>query len=179
MQDRLRQDDWLTRTERRDVALIREAENLHGNLPAAELARLTGLSSDKVHKVRLAMASKPLTLDMGPRDESGWDGGLDDHYDPAGAETTESAVHARELLTAGVDALTRQDELVRVVVALHYFLEWSLTEIADVLGLSEPRVRALRAEGEQAAHRAMLEAATETLAPPASEVGKAEGARLR
>lgn len=150
--DELRRLDWVPRSvhekARRVQAAIQELEQRKGALPEPEeIAAALGLTSDDYEQLLLEI--KPATfvcLDSAVvTDESG--GGL--RYESvADASQEDPCQHAsrNELTRLILERLEQLPEMQRKVLALYYFEDLRLREIAEVFGVTESRICQIHAQ---------------------------------
>ena len=78
---------------------------------------------------------------------------------PDETAATESQVHVRAVLVAGIRALAAQPPLCQLVCVLYYFCGWPQARIADQLGRNDSLVNGMLARGCKAVLDAMADAA--------------------
>lgn len=151
--DSTRTRDWATRSLRREMRTVREAEGSfaeqHGRNPdSAELASVLGMSTEKLASHQAAAATANLLhLDhviTGSDDgESTLSERLEER-DPA--SIPEESLEHRELVGTTRSAVAHLPEVQREVVQRYYFGGELLRDIADSLGVTEARVSQIRSE---------------------------------
>jgi RNA polymerase sigma factor for flagellar operon FliA len=108
-----------------------------GRAPSAgELAKATGMTLDELHRTRGD------AVQLASIEECYSETDLAFAADDAGAEATLLQNEDRELLIAAIGALPERHQL---VIQLYFVEELNLSEIAEVLGVSVPRVHQLKA----------------------------------
>ncbi len=134
--DSIRAHDWIPRSVRRtqreaELAGARLREELGREATDAEICGALGISSRKLSE---ALEATSIGL-------SG-EHGLESVVDPCpGAEVLLEEETNRQLLMNSVKDLPARDQL---IIALSFFEEMTLSEIGDLLGVSESRVCQLR-----------------------------------
>lgn len=150
--DELRRNDHLprrlrTRSDEISRAKTQLAKKLGREASPEEVASELKLDVEEVANVEMASAP-PLPLEDALRETS--------------PETSaEEALSKREAVVAMADGIATLSERLQLVLSLYYVEELTLKEIAQVLGVSEPRVCQLHGEA--------LKKLRETLAPPQPE----------
>lgn len=145
--DVARRQDWSPRQLRQRAARIAQAEerlaNSLGRTPTdREMADSLGLSLEQYEKSLSEIAASnvisfEMLLHTYGGEPMGWVKGI---YDDAEREQPESICQAKELqevLTEGIQSLRENEQM---VLSLYYEQELSMKEIAQVLGVSAPRV---------------------------------------
>ena len=134
--DSIRAHDWIPRSVRRtqreaELASARLREELGREATDAEVAGALGITSRKLSE---ALEAASIGL--------GGEHGLDGVVDPCpGAEVLLEEESNRQLLMRSVKDLPHRDQL---IIALSFFEEMTLSEIGELLGVSESRVCQLR-----------------------------------
>ncbi len=146
--DELRRLDWVPRSvhdkARRVQTTIQELEQKHGEVPTpAQVARALDLSpreyEDLLEEIRPATF---VCLDSapGPDGESDSDSS---RYESIADESQEDPVEAtsrRELSRVIAERISHLPEMQKKVLALYYFEDMRLREIAEVFGVTESRI---------------------------------------
>jgi RNA polymerase sigma factor for flagellar operon FliA len=145
--DELRAMDWVPRSIRFKA---REVEKAHANLEAklnreptdAEVAGQLGISLDELHEVitQISLVSVMALEEVVGGDERGEQRSLIDTLaDAANADPTAGleGQEMRGLLSAAIDSLSERE---KVVITLYYFEGLTLSEIGEILGVTESRV---------------------------------------
>jgi len=150
--DELRRMDWvprLVRDKARKVQAVMQAlEQSKGGLPTeADMARAMKMSISEYQE--LLEEIKPalfICLDAAPGGEDG-DGAspYESIADPS-QENPEESVSQRELATLIVQRLQQLPDIQRKVLALYYFEDLRLREIAEAFGLTESRICQIHAQ---------------------------------
>lgn len=144
MLDELRRQDWFTRTLRKNVRSLNDAqvsiEHLTGReATEEELAKATGLSLMDVRKGLEAMqGQQQLPLDT-------FKDSLSSDEPESGGVPCQEAMH-NELVERLAPLFGRLTERERQVLSLYYTEELNMSEIAEVLGITEGRVSQLRTQ---------------------------------
>jgi len=150
--DSTRTRDWATRSLRREMRTVREAEaafsEAHGQTPdSAELASTLGMSPEKLASHQAAAATANLLhLDHTITGEDG-ESTLAERLEER--DTTvlpEDALENQELIGTARAAVDHLPEVQREVVERYYFGGELLRDIADSLGVTEARVSQIRSE---------------------------------
>lgn len=150
--DELRKMDWIPRSvhakARKIQAAMQQLEQHLGRLPTeAEVARALGLSSREYeHWLDEVRPAAFVSLDSA--------GLLDEGDSPAPYETVADAqqetpaqrASRRELAALIAERLEQLPEMQRKVLALYYFEDMRLREIAEVFGLTESRICQIHAQ---------------------------------
>jgi RNA polymerase sigma factor for flagellar operon FliA len=146
--DELRAMDWVPRSIRFKA---REVEKAHAKLEAnlgraptdAEVAEELGLDLEELHEVitQISLVSvMALEEVVGGGDEKGEQRSLlDTLADAAGSDPT-AALEGHEmrgLLSAAINSLSERE---KIVITLYYFEGLTLSEIGDILGVTESRI---------------------------------------
>ncbi|MBM3879960.1 MAG: FliA/WhiG family RNA polymerase sigma factor [Verrucomicrobia bacterium] len=151
--DELRRLDWVPRSvhakARRVQTVLQELEQQKGEIPTnAEMARALKLSLPEYEE--LLEEIRPVCfvcLDSAHHSGEGDTGGS--HYetvsDPAQQDPVE-CTSRRELARLIAERLEQLPEMQRKVLALYYFEDLRLREIAEVFGLTESRICQIHAQ---------------------------------
>jgi RNA polymerase sigma factor for flagellar operon FliA len=141
MIDELRSWDWAPRAVRArhiqvDRAMHELVSSFHRVPTDEELAKVSGLAVNEVAQT-LQETNVPMTI---PLDEVIADSmpADDDPFESAAAQVS------REVLMAALRDLPERE---RDVIALYYLEELTLSEVGDILGVTQSRVSQLRARG--------------------------------
>jgi len=143
--DGLRQLDWVPRSVRARARQIERAiadfEGSQGRSPSEpELASSLGLDDDQLAEWIGSVASTV----VGTLDHALESGAEPSSLDGGASQQPAVLVEARELRTAMFRALRTLPEREKLVVALYFEEGLTLSEIGDVLGVTESRVSQLR-----------------------------------
>lgn len=152
MIDGLRENDWVPRTIRDKSKKIEEAyhlleQRLMRSPTETEVSEYLGISEKELQQVfyDISLASM-ISIDeaVGEEDEqkTARQTYLVDEMTPQPEKVAENK-NLREVLAKSVDKLPEKE---RLVVSLFYFEELSLTEIAEVMGLSPSRISQLHSK---------------------------------
>jgi RNA polymerase sigma factor for flagellar operon FliA len=149
--DELRKMDWIPRSvhakARKIQTAIQELEQKLGRLPTeTEIARALGLSAREYeHWLDEVRPAAFVSLDSA--------GVLDDDSPPpyesvadSQQETPAQKASRRELAAMIAERLEQLPEMQRKVLALYYFEDMRLREIAEVFGLTESRICQIHAQ---------------------------------
>lgn len=145
--DELRAMDWVPRSIRFKA---REVDKAHTQLEAklgrapsdAEVAEQLGLDLEELHEVitQISLVSVMALEEVVGSDEKGEQRSLlDTLADAAGSDPT-AALEGHEmrgLLSAAINSLTERE---KIVITLYYFEGLTLSEIGDILGVTESRI---------------------------------------
>ena len=151
MVDELRMLDWVPRGVRTKARQIQNAnatlERRLGRAPTdAETAAALGLSADELHATLLDISTSSIVaLDAVWAAPDGDDRlSLHERVDDKKAVDPAEELDSRERREQLSDAIARLPERERLVIALYYYENLQLSEIAEVLGVTESRVSQLR-----------------------------------
>lgn len=159
--DSMRSADWMTRSDRERVKRMTEASP--GGLildrdTDEELAARAGLTVAEVHRARIALNSKPFSLD---EPGAAGDGADLDHRDPPAEESTESREAVNSILAAAVSAIHALPLVqMLLIIERYYYGKATDSELAEATGID---VKLMATELEPAilaVHAAMVQAAT-------------------
>ncbi len=138
--DLVRKNDWMPRDFRKQVKLMEETRMSLGNdATDEEIANALGMDVKKYRKFqRMSVIMNVLSLDMLEDDE-------DEHHSLQLSSRDQSSQpesaflreEARQVLAEAVEHLKEKEKL---VVSLYYVEELNMGQIAQVLGVSEPRI---------------------------------------
>jgi len=142
--DYLRSLDWVPRSVRSRAKRI-DAAHASGAVTAEELAAEASMTIAEVHATNAALARRPVSLDEGDRD-------VPERQD------VEGQARVAELLQAVRETGDRLPRLQRVVLALRYYEEIPLPQIAELLSLDRAQVLAAHDDGARTVREAMLTA---------------------
>jgi RNA polymerase sigma factor for flagellar operon FliA len=140
--DRLRSNDWATRSLREKSRRINYTLNLEEQLTVKELSDRTGLSEKEVRDTLIGMSRAPISLDTashGLENESGESVGLQ----VAEPEGTESQVAVNATLDAFADAVRELPIEERLIVVLHYHQGMELKKAAQLLNITDAAASAI------------------------------------
>ncbi len=152
--DLARKQDWLPRNIRQrakeiDAAVSHLANEL-GRFPTdQEVAGHLGIATDKYQKEAARVAlSNTLSLDalMDARDLEGYHFELSDQDPKLQPETVLEDRELQETLAAGISALQENEQ---IVLSLYYEKNLHMKEIAQVMGVSEPRISQIHSRAIQ------------------------------
>ena len=152
--DLARKQDWLPRNIRQrakeiDAAVSHLANEL-GRFPTdQEVAGHLGIATDKYQKEAARVAlSNTLSLDalMDARDLEGYHFELSDQNPKLQPETVLEDRELQETLAAGISALQENEQ---IVLSLYYEKNLHMKEIAQVMGVSEPRISQIHSRAIQ------------------------------
>jgi len=167
--DELRALDLLPRSARRKAQRIRDAigqleARLHRHPSHDEIAAYLGMDADEFGEALVHASCAVLSLDS-PLDDDSGNGSLSDtltNPERSGALDTIVEQELRQRLSAAIGRLPEREKL---VLALYYYEELTMKEVAQVMEISESRVCQLHAKAILTL-RAALDAET----PEASHV---------
>lgn len=133
--DELRSQDSMTRHGRRQLSdvskTIRKLEAELGRAPEEqEVAEALGIDLEAYHKLTEQLSRAPTLANLGALDPD----------DVAGSEDSHDEVEQGELKQQLVLALGKLPERTQTVIALYYQEECTLSEIGQIIGVSESRV---------------------------------------
>jgi RNA polymerase sigma factor for flagellar operon FliA len=143
--DAMRSSDWVTRSVRSRARRLRDAGQDLGRTDQ-ELADASGMPVAQVRETLAGIARRPVSFDPA----------LHDVEDLASAE---GSVMMGSVLQAAVAAMHALSSAGQVILVFHYYLQRSLGQIAEDLGLTADRAAELHNEGVVAVHAAMARAA--------------------
>ena len=152
--DLARKQDWLPRNIRQrakeiDAAVSNLANEL-GRFPTdQEVAQHLGIPTDKYQKEAARVAlSNTLSLDalMDARDMEGGRFELSDQDPKLQPETVLEDRELQETLAAGISSLQENEQ---IVLSLYYEKNLHMKEIAQVMGVSEPRISQIHSRAIQ------------------------------
>jgi RNA polymerase sigma factor for flagellar operon FliA len=156
MLDELRRMDWVPRSihdkARKVQAVVTSLEQAHGQLPQeAQIAQALKMSpaeyAEMMEEIRPAAF---VCLDAAPAAE--WDG-EESHHESIADEAQENPVEGaarRELASLIADRLQALPPMQRQVLALYYFEDLRLREIAATFGVTESRICQIHAQAVRA-----------------------------
>jgi RNA polymerase sigma factor for flagellar operon FliA len=137
--DRLRSNDWATRSLREKSRKIRDAAPDDKSLTVSELAQLTGLTEKEVKDTIVGISRAPISLDLavqGLANEAGDSPGLQ----VAQPEDTEGSASVNAMLETFADAVRELPIEQRLVVVLHYYSGVQLKKISSLLDVQDSQV---------------------------------------
>lgn len=145
--DGLRAGDWVPRSVREDIrrvgAATSELERQLGRAPTqGEVARELGLSTAELQE-KYRLASYTTVLSIGSHD-------LGEAETPPPFELPERSADVPANVLDAVRGLPERD---KIIVALHYWENFTLAEIGAVMGVSESRVSQLHTRAMTALRR--------------------------
>jgi RNA polymerase sigma factor FliA len=144
MLDYLRSQDWVTRSARTKAKALREAGQDRG-LSDAELARATGMDIAEVRATNAAVSARPVSIDAEP-------------YDVAGSDDVEGQAVVSQVLAAMSGVIGRLDDRERVIMALRYYHNMTVPELAAYVGVTPDEAVRLHQEVILECHAEMLKA---------------------
>lgn len=144
--DELRKLDWVPRSVHRKARkiqfAIQEIEQRHGRMPTdQEVARELNISlAEYQHWLAEVRPATFVCLDAAQNSDS--DDGATNYETVAdqSAESPESEVNRRELTDLIAARILQLPEMQRKVIALYYFEDMRLREIAEAFGVTESRI---------------------------------------
>lgn len=148
--DAMRSQDWVTRSARTKVKLLRE----HGSeigASEAELVSATGLTAREIRDAEAALAARPVSFDS-----LSAEGTPHDVTDPA--VDVEGSAIVSGVLTAAATVIGSLDETSRYLVVFRYYEGMSLAAAAAALGVELAEARAAWEAAVVAIHDEMLKA---------------------
>lgn len=151
--DSTRTRDWATRSLRREMRTVREAEaafsDTHGRTPdSVELAATLGMTPEKLAAHQAAAATANLLhLDHTVSGGEEGDSTLAERLEERDSSVLpEDSLENQELIGTARSAVEHLPEVQREVVERYYFGGELLRDIADSLGVTEARVSQIRSE---------------------------------
>lgn len=150
--DELRRMDWMPRSvhakARKVQAAMQQLEQEHGRVPTdAEVAKALGLTPAEYEQWLAEI--RPATfvcLDAVSPDDRNEGGDPHDAIADPRQETPEALAHRRELSRLIAERLQELPEMQRKVLALYYFEDLRLREIAAAFHLTESRICQIHAQ---------------------------------
>jgi len=138
--DLVRKNDWMPRDFRKQVRLMEEARIALGGDPTdEEIAASIGMDVKKYRKIqRMSVIMNVLSLDMLVDDEEEHQS-LQLSSKDTGSQPEKAFLQeeSRQLLAEAVSSLKEKEQL---VISLYYVEELNMGQIAQILGVSEPRI---------------------------------------
>jgi RNA polymerase sigma factor FliA len=131
--DNLRSVDWATRSRRTKAKQIQQADQGMG-LSEEDIAEKTGLTIDEVHSTIAFMAKKPVSFDAG----------IAEMYEPRITDVASTA-ESNSLLDTAVDAIKECTFDQQIILALHYYQDMELQDVASLMGISPAKASQLHA----------------------------------
>ena len=152
--DLARKQDWLPRNIRQRAKEIDQAvsglANELGRFPTdQEVARHLGISTDKYQKEAARVAlSNTLSLDalMDARDLEGYRFELTSEDQSIQPDSVLQEQEMQEMLAKGISALQENEQ---IVLSLYYEKNLHMKEVAQVMGVSEPRISQIHSRAIQ------------------------------
>ncbi len=152
--DLARKQDWLPRNIRQRAKEIDQAvsglANELGRFPTdQEVARHLGISTDKYQKEAARVAlSNTLSLDalMDARDMDGYRFELTSEDPSSQPESVLAEQELQQVLAQGIAALQENEQ---IVLSLYYEKNLHMKEVAQVMGVSEPRISQIHSRAIQ------------------------------
>lgn len=160
--DLARKQDWLPRNIRQRAkeidAAVSQLANELGRFPSdQEVAEHLGIATDKYQKEAARVAlSNTLSLDalLDARDLEGYRFELSDQDPKLQPETVLEEQELQETLAAGIASLQENEQ---IVLSLYYEKNLHMKEIAQVMGVSEPRISQIHSRAIQKLREHMVE----------------------
>lgn len=142
--DLVRKNDWMPRDFRKQVKAIEDAQTSLGRslgrTPSdEEIAQVLGMDIRKFRKFqRLSVMMNVLSLDM-ITDEEGEHQSLQLSNGDADSQPEKAFLkgESRQVLAEAVNSLKEKEKM---VISLYYVEEMNMGQIAQILGVSEPRI---------------------------------------
>lgn len=138
--DLVRKNDWMPRDFRKQVRMMEDARIALGNeATEEEIAKHIGMDVKKYRKIqRMSVIMNVLSLDMLVDEE-------DEHQSlqlssrDASSQPEKAFLQeeSKQLLSEAVRSLKEKEQL---VISLYYVEELNMGQIAQVMGVSEPRI---------------------------------------
>jgi RNA polymerase sigma factor for flagellar operon FliA len=144
--DHMRALDWVPRSVRNKAKRI-DAAHAQGAKSTAELAHGAGMTLAELHATQAALARRPVSLDDGERDVA----------EQQGVEGSTTVAQILAAVRHAGHSLPREQ---RVVLALRYWEEMGIPQIALALGMSRGAVTAAHDAGVRAVREAMAAVAS-------------------
>ncbi|MEE8885097.1 MAG: FliA/WhiG family RNA polymerase sigma factor [Eubacteriales bacterium] len=147
--DLVRKNDWMPRNYHRDRKSIEKAvETLtrkKGSAPSDdELVKYLSIDEKKLHKIRrMSRMGNVLSLDMTYNDN---DETILQVPSDKVSEQPEQSLLKNEQKKVLAEAIEKLQDKEKTVISLYYVEELNMNEIADVMGVSQPRVSQLHAQ---------------------------------
>jgi len=158
IRDKIRSEDWATRTLRSKSTRLKAAGQDEG-VSIAELAERTGMSTSEINKVNARLAAKPVSLDAkmstGDFDSASNEVQLKEDID------TEGIAFANSMINTFVSTLKTMSPESQVVIVLHYYSKLDLRKVAEELNLPETKVSQIHSNAIVAVREALMDAAQE------------------
>lgn len=123
--DAMRKDDWATRSLRQKSKKLRAAGQDRG-ASVEDMSAHTGMSSKDINETIHGMSQRPVSLEA-------------EEIDAPVIQSVESSVLVTSLLEALVSVIMRMDPVTQTILALHYYQERELQDIAKILGITDHR----------------------------------------
>lgn len=150
--DGLRQIDWVPRSVRDKVRKIEEAytvleqEKLR-SVTDEEISDYLGMSIEEINQALVdASFSTLISIDEPIYDEEDHQTGRYNLIKNTQSESPEKHMHEQFVKATLADVISRLPEKEKIVISLFYFEELSLTQIAEILGLSTSRISQLHSK---------------------------------
>ena len=142
--DLVRKNDWMPRDFRKQVKAMEDAQTALGRTldrppSEEEVADALGMDIRKFRKIqRMSVMMNVLSLDMITDDEGERQSlQLTNHDAASQPEKAFLMEEARQVLAEAVESLKEKEKM---VVSLYYVEELNMGQIAQILGVSEPRI---------------------------------------
>ncbi|HTI70741.1 MAG TPA: FliA/WhiG family RNA polymerase sigma factor [Candidatus Limnocylindria bacterium] len=144
--DELRRLDWVPRSihdkARKVQTIMQRLEQVKGELPTdSEMAHALGITENEYEELMAEI--RPATfvcLDAVHGGEEGGDGSLHETITDESQEDPVAAASRREIAAVIEKRLESLPEMQRKVLALYYFEDMRLREIAEIFGVTESRI---------------------------------------
>jgi DNA-directed RNA polymerase specialized sigma subunit len=146
MLDAMRSQDWVTRSARTRAKRLRDFGQDQGATDE-ELAERSGMTITEVRETMAAVAAKPVSIDAEP-------------HDVADEDDVEGKAVVGSILGAATTVLAHLGASSELVLALRYYWNLPVTDIAAVLGVEEDEAARLHTDAVLAVYDAMLRAVT-------------------
>jgi RNA polymerase sigma factor FliA len=150
--DELRRSDFLPRRARSKARqlckTVATLEQELGRAPVdAEIARALEISLRAYYELKeLVMPRTSVELDGVADEDSSEDAGLHEIIADANEETALAKLEKKELVEVLAEQIQRLPEIPRKVLAMYYFEELRLAEIAAVFGVTESRISQIHSQ---------------------------------
>ncbi len=153
MIDGLRSADWIPRSVRDKSKKIEEAymtleQQLQRSVTDEEVCRYLGMTIEEFHKAvqETAITSSVMSLDEPIYDEDDQKNVRHALVIDESSENPEQRVEESHLKKVLIKVIDRLPEKERTVISLSYYEDLSMTEIAEIMGLSTSRISQLHSK---------------------------------
>ncbi|MBO8170992.1 MAG: FliA/WhiG family RNA polymerase sigma factor [Bacillaceae bacterium] len=153
MIDGLRKADWIPRSVRDKSKKIEEAyhnleQELKRSVTDREVSEYLGMSEEDLHQViqETAITSSMISLDEPVYDEEDQKSARHSLIVDETADNPEEKIEKSQLKDLLVEVIDRLPEKERTVISLCYYEDLSMTEIAEIMGLSTSRISQLHSK---------------------------------